>query len=124
MTARTRRASPGVSCPHERDRRDCGTCVAAAHDRAVMTAEVRLHAAPPEAFDAADAAHTEALDAQRGHRILRESGIALAVKTPWPHLCPACSVRSANENGVVMRCRNLRCSGRRVRCELPEVRGR
>lgn len=90
-----------------------------------MAAEVRLYAAPTfEALKVADAAHTEALDVQRGHRILRENGIAfIPIRDPivWSMPCPRCGTPIKHHRGT---CERMACPGRRVRCELPEVRGR
>ena len=125
MTARVRRSTP---CPHHPDVRDCGDCVAAAHRRAIAAAEVRVHAAPDQCAEVfASMAMGDAEAALDGFNVLRENGIPLAVTTAWPHLCPSCGVRSGYVPGrfAVLGagiCPNSRCPGRRVRCQLPEVR--
>jgi hypothetical protein len=120
MTARVRRASPPVACAHHGDVRDCGTCVAAKHDSTVNAAEVRAWAAPPTEEDPALFAFDDAKAAREGHRVLRENGIGAyqltAALVASGGYCVAC--RGAGWPF----CRNLRCPGRRVRCELPEVR--
>ncbi len=120
MTPRVRRSTP---CPHHPDVRDCGDCVAAAHRRAIAAAEVRLHAAPDrDAGKLAAMALVEAQDAQEGHRILRENGIAfIPIRDPiiWSMPCPRCGTPIKHRRGT---CERMACPGRRVRCELPGVR--
>lgn len=129
MTARIRRASPPVACGHCTDRRDCGTCSTAAHERAFehakACAKAAMYGVPFDGSEEAQRRSVDAEDAQRGHRILRENGIALdLVRAPrlGTIACIACGLKASSPLDVS--CRNLRCPGRRVRCELPEVRGR
>lgn len=118
------KASPRP-CDHEADRRDCGTCVAAAHDRACKHLVAVGMAAPAtvEAQRAADTALDDALAAKYGHAIVRANGIAATVEAHWPGqsvpLCDRCRV-CCSVAGTA--CRNPSCPGRRVRCEMPEVR--
>lgn len=122
MTARVRRASPPVACAHRGDVRDCGTCVAARHDSTVNAAEVRAWAAPPSEEDRSLFAFDDAKAAREGHRILRENGIALWQPASLGYLhrrCRGCRTMQPADAP----CAFAACPGRRVRCELPEVRG-
>lgn len=119
MSGHTRRAAP-VACHHCPDMRDCGECRARAHVRAVATAEVRELVAPDESKKIAKAARLDAEAARDGHRLLHANGIRVFVVglAFWRAPCLACG--QIGEVGAL--CRNPRCPGRRVRCELPEVR--
>ena len=122
MTAPVRRASPPVACAHHGDVRDCGTCVAARHDSIVNAAEVRAWAAPPTEEDRTLFDFDDAKAAREGHRLLRENGIAhIPTCSPlrWGMPCPRCGTPIRHYRGV---CERMSCPGRRVRCELPEVR--
>ena len=103
------------ACSH-RDLRDCGPCLAEAHQRVTETTAVLVFAAPdgPER-DAAIELHLDAKHAKIGHALLWAHGIAV-----WPSasFCAACS--TARTVGHI--CRNPRCPGRRVRFEAPAVR--
>ncbi len=116
MSGHTRRAAP-VACHHCPDMRDCGECRARAHVRAVATAEVRELVAPDESKKIAKAARLDAESAREGHRLLRENGIAMCTSGGY---CPRCNAHSLPPKVGV--CPSPRCPGRRVRCELPEVR--
>lgn len=120
MTARVRRSTP---CPHHPDVRDCGDCVAAAHRRAIAAAEVRVHAAPDQFAEViASMSLGDAEAALAGFNVLRENGIPFIPRcTPiqWGMPCPRCGTPIRHYRGA---CERMSCPGRRVRCQLPEVR--
>lgn len=133
MTPRVRRASPPVACAHQADVRDCGECVAAAHVRAVDTARALRHAAPFESTVDANEALNDAHAARFGHSVLRENGIAFMLapvegdprpvrvdgrSMPHQRPCRACGLLGL----CGYPCRFSKCPGRRVRCQVPEVR--
>lgn len=114
----TARAPTRVSCEHEADVRDCGPCVAAAHEQAVEAA--RTARFPESETMPVIAALDGARSARAGHAILREHGIALWTDDDiqgW-FRCSACHLGMRARG----RCTNPTCHGRRVRCQLPEVR--
>jgi hypothetical protein len=107
------------ACSH-RDLRDCGPCLAEAHQRATETTGVLVFAAPdgPER-DAAIELHLDAKHAKIGHALLWAHGIAaMVLPSHGQSFCRHCNLWQSAD----VPCRDRRCPGRRVRFEAPAVR--
>lgn len=120
MTARARTLP---TCAHGHTPDTCGPCGEDAHVRAVHQASMRAIAAPDGiAAQLAGLDVDDACAALAGFQAIRENGIAppLLHNRNGAMRCGFCNRLPHTLDAVV--CKNLLCSGRRPRCQLPEVR--